>query len=965
MRKIFTLCIFFLIGTVSNRTLFAAASGEIVGTVTDVITGEPLPGANVYIDGTAIGAASDLNGNYHIQRVPPGSYNLKVKYIGYEEMVIAINVSDKEITKINFQLEHVIVAGKTVTITAQAEGQMAAINQQITARNIKNVVAADRIQEIPDVNAAESLGRLPGVSILRSGGEAEKVAIRGLSPRFNNITVDGVQMTSTDERNRSVSLASIASNTLAGIEVSKAITPDMDGGAIGGSVNLKLREADEGMHAELRLQGGYNGHDNKYNDYKLTGLVSNRFFKNNLGIVFSLNAEQVNRGNDELQGSWSKEFDKSFPLNGEKLTLTDRKDLRKRLGATLVADYILPFGKVKFSNFANRLDKESIVRKITYPDQGRIGYNISETPEQTTDQIVNTLYGEFNILQTKIDVQFSHSLSSVESASHDWSFSQDNAISEDAITENGFVDARTLNEFANIDYMKTYLVTISKDNRDTKERDLTASLNWKVPFSFGNSIAGYLKMGGKYNHKSRDQNIDAFDSPIYDTHKFLSDVFREQIPEVVSTYAGANLNVLMADFIDEDFKVDNYLGGKYNFPLMPKMDILRQMYSIAVKEISARDLTWDYDTDKSVLNDYNGFEDLNAFYIMSELNLFDKKLMLLPGVRYEHEKHQYTAALYSYSENDYYYPDLVNDTTATSSNEFFLPMFHIRYQPFNWFNIRLAQTKTLTRPNFRDYTPLRVFNTTDKDVKAGIPSLKPATSWNTDINFSIYSNYIGLFTAGGFYKEIENMIWTTGIYIPKNENEEFGLSDEFSNVWYNIPTNNEHKSYVSGLEFDWQSNFWYLPEPLNGIVFNLNYSHINSETKYPFTISERIPGSRPPKFARIDTFSVADLEDQPADILNLSFGYDIGGFSVRLSFYWQTQTLTSREKEEIKNEYTENYRRWDLAVKQDLPWKGLKLFFNANNLIDTPDRRFQLNSVYPTYQEYYGRSFALGLRYVY
>ena len=962
-RKISILIVMLFIGVLGVQTIFAATNGEIQGYIIEATTGSPLPGANISLKGTSIGSASNLDGYFKIQQVPPGAYTIIVSYIGYEKTEQDIMIGVQEVKELNFELQPFVVKGESITVTAQAEGQMVAINQQITAKNIKNVVAADRIQEIPDVNAAESLGRLPGVSIIRSGGEAEKVAIRGLSPRFNNITVDGVQLTSTSTLNRSVSLASIASNTLAGVEVTKAITPDMDANAIGGSVNLKLKEADKGFQADLRLQGGYNGQDDKYNDYKLTGSASNRFLDNKLGVVFSLNAEQVNRGNDELQAAWSKEFSKPFPLNGDRLIFRDKKVLRKRFGITLVTDYELPSGKITFSNFANRLDTDNQIRRIKYPSQGWISYNLLDRPESITDQIVNTLYGEFDIFQTTLDIQLAHSSSNVESEAFDWLFGQDNAISEDAVTDNGFVDARTLDQYATIDHMKTYLVNIGKDFQETTERNLTAALNWKVPFSIGNSVVGYVKMGGKYSHKTRNQDFDQLNTPVGSNHAFLSDEFREQIPEIVNTYTGNNNNVLMSDIIDYDLKVDNFLGGNYEFPLMPRMDILRQMLPIANKEIALRDLTWEWGTGASIINDYNGYEDLTAGYIMSEFNIFNNKVMIRPGIRYEREQHEYTAGLYSYTENDYYDPSMVSDTTSSSLNEFWLPMIHLKYKPLDWLNIRFAQTKTLARPNYRDLTPLRVFNTEDRQVQAGVPSLKPATSWNTDLNVSIYSSYVGLFSVGGFYKDIENMIWSTAVYIPKNGNEEFGLPGEFSNVWYNIPTNNRYNAIVSGFEVDWQSNFWYLPKPLNGIVFNVNYSHINSETKYPYSISERIPGTRPPQFARIDTCSVAALEDQPSDIFNFSFGYDIGGFSARLSYYWQTQTLTSRDKEEIKNKYTEDYRRWDLAVKQNLPWHDLELFFNINNLTDTPDKRFQLSSKYPTYQEYYGRSFALGIRY--
>ena len=148
--------------------LYAAANGRIVGTVTDASTGAPLPGANLFLDGTAIGAVSVLKGAYQIQRIPSGSFILKIRFVGYKGKEVPVNIAEDESKNINIKLEYDVLKGETVTITAQAEGQVAAINQQLRSNTITNVVSAERIMELPDANAAESVGRLPGVSILRT-----------------------------------------------------------------------------------------------------------------------------------------------------------------------------------------------------------------------------------------------------------------------------------------------------------------------------------------------------------------------------------------------------------------------------------------------------------------------------------------------------------------------------------------------------------------------------------------------------------------------------------------------------------------------------------------------------------------------------------------------------------------------------------------------------------------------------
>ena len=92
----------------------------------------------------------------------------------------------------------VTVSTDEIVVTAQASGQNAAINQQLSSDNIVNVVSSLRIRALPDANAAESIGRLPGVSLVRDGGQATQVVIRGISPEYNQITIAGVPIPSNE-----------------------------------------------------------------------------------------------------------------------------------------------------------------------------------------------------------------------------------------------------------------------------------------------------------------------------------------------------------------------------------------------------------------------------------------------------------------------------------------------------------------------------------------------------------------------------------------------------------------------------------------------------------------------------------------------------------------------------------------------------------------------------------------------
>lgn len=241
--------------------LLASVAGfgqsTIRGVVSDSLTGEVLVGANVVVQGTALGGTTNLEGKFTIVRVPAGSYKIRASYIGYTAKVLVVRVTGADMS-VNFPLGPEVVQGVEVVVTGQMKGQVAAINQQLTANKIVNVVSEEKIQELPDANAAEAIGRLPGVSITRSGGEANRIILRGLSDRFGSITVDGMKMASTDVNTRGVDLSTVSQGSLAGIELFKSITSDMDADAIAGTVNLVTKKAPAERLVRVDAKGAYN-----------------------------------------------------------------------------------------------------------------------------------------------------------------------------------------------------------------------------------------------------------------------------------------------------------------------------------------------------------------------------------------------------------------------------------------------------------------------------------------------------------------------------------------------------------------------------------------------------------------------------------------------------------------------------------------------------------------------------------
>src|SRR3990172_1182225 len=181
-------CILFIIlffGLVS-QPVFAGTTGKIIGVVTDRASGGPLPGANVIIDGTSLGAASDLSGTYIILNIPPGVYTIKVSMMGFKELVVEkVRVSIDLTTTINVILdETVLEAGETVTIVAERPLVKMDMTSSLSA------VGAEEIEALPVTEVSDVLELQAG--IIKTGNDLH---IRGGRAGEVAYWVDGVATT--------------------------------------------------------------------------------------------------------------------------------------------------------------------------------------------------------------------------------------------------------------------------------------------------------------------------------------------------------------------------------------------------------------------------------------------------------------------------------------------------------------------------------------------------------------------------------------------------------------------------------------------------------------------------------------------------------------------------------------------------------------------------------------------------
>ncbi len=157
-----------------------AQNGAINGTVKAKDTGAALPGANVAVVGTTMGAATDAEGNYAIANVPAGTHKVKVTFLGYQEQTMNVTVTDGQTAAANFSMEESAILGEEVVVSASRRAE-----KLTEAPATITVINAKGIDEFPAFNPGELAARQKGVDYVRSGVLGAGLNIRGFNSAFN------------------------------------------------------------------------------------------------------------------------------------------------------------------------------------------------------------------------------------------------------------------------------------------------------------------------------------------------------------------------------------------------------------------------------------------------------------------------------------------------------------------------------------------------------------------------------------------------------------------------------------------------------------------------------------------------------------------------------------------------------------------------------------------------------------
>jgi len=746
-----------------SSSLFAQdqPAGTLQGLLTDPSQTSYFAGAEIHIKELGLSTVSNRDGSFRLGNIPQGNYTLVIQYLGAPTEELAITIEAGQTLEQAFVLA---TAQDNIIVYGQRAGQASAINQQRTADSIKSIVSADAIGQFPDQNAAEALQRLPGLSIERDQGEGRFVGIRGIDPNLNNVTINGLNVPSPEAGVRSVALDVIPSELIQSLEVSKSVTPDMDGDAIGGSVEVKSLSAFDrkGTTASLTVQASQN--QLRSETSPKVSASGTKVINKTFGIAAAISYFDRDFGSDNIESNGDDEIEQRYySINRERIGAAINLDFRpdynnqyyiRSLYSKFTDDEYRMANTFTFDGDDSEIERSS---KDRYESQSILSVSAG-AKHQLNDWLI-----EYQLGYSKADEKEPDSL-------YYTFIGEEMAISSDmqgqipVITQDAA--AMDLNNYKldEIEFANNY----AKDSESSVKIDFTRLLEWQ-----GNALE--LKFGGKY--RSREKFNNAI-TELYDGD--FDDVDPAQ-------FAAATPDWGLGDF-----------GPGLNKHLM------RDYFNQQRSTLELIELDSELESNGAT---YSNSEDILALYLMGKIDI--DALRIVAGVRYEKTDFSTSGMRVELIEDEQIGTEEVVNTPWQNAHDYdyLLPSVNLRYEFNDSLIARFAYTQTISRPKFEDVGAYQIIETkteeddggfiTERQAEAGNPELLPYESDNIDLALEYYPGDIGVLSAGYFHKNIDNFVIIADVA---------GTSgwEGFEEVTQAI---NGESASVSGIELAWVKAF--------------------------------------------------------------------------------------------------------------------------------------------------------------
>lgn len=912
MRKI----LFFLLVTVSFN-LFAQ-NGSISGLVKDAKTGEAVIGANAVIQGTAVGAATDLDGKFTIANLKPGTYTLAVSFVTYKTHLIPdVVVEGGKISSVSIDLQEDATELKEVVVTGKREinndiSLMAAIKE---SKLVVSGISAQQIVKLPDNDAAQVMKRVPGITIV----DNRFVMVRGVPERYNQVLLNGAVAPSTEIDKRSFSFDLISSGAIDQLLVYKSGAAELPGDFAGGIIKVITKQTPSENYFNFGLNFGYR-----------------------VGTTFQ-NFNETERSKTDFLGFDSnlRTLPSSFPSTQEIKSATTISPIRETAAGLL----------------SNSFDYSTTTAPMDYGFNAGIGRNFSiGSVEVSTlaNLSYSTSYLNFspNLIRyatfdkdpaTISDKQFefndnSFSRETKVSAVNNWLFKFSNnhkiefknlfvQIGENkSILRQGFdfgTQGGALNNNGSFQYVSRGIYSGQLQGLITSSNK-SLVLDWVVGLNrIVRNEPDFRRYRSFYNSGEDKFRVEIPPSSnLFDASRFhseLTDIGYSNGLNIQKTFGDVNNKraaSLKAGYL-VDVKSRNFdaryfsylfpgtfsgqLGENLRFLPIDQIFSSENLFALDANGVVSREgFVLEEGTDLGGKDSYEGNSLTAAGYVSGSVPL--GKFDLTGGLRLEY----FDQELSSYN----------GDTVVTNTLISPLPFLNIAYNISDRSLIRAAYGRTVNRPEFREIAPFVFYQFEYNMLIEGNRDLKTATIDNIDLRWEMYPNAGEMISVGGFYKSFTNPIE----FVQQNNSGNLGFS------YQNAP---KAVSYGAEVEIRKSLASLSVSKFLRNTSINLNASLIQSEVDMGegTTFQERF---RP-------------MQGQSPYVINSGVYYadTENGFSVNVAYNVFGNRIFSVGSVLFPSWIERPRNAVDLQIAKE--FKQMELKLNIQNLFNAPYRFYQDN----------------------
>lgn len=233
-----------------------AAQGAIRGKITDGQTGETLIGANAFVEGTTKGAMADLDGNYSLEGLAPGTYKVIGRFIGYTPITESVTITGDEVVIVNFNLfAETFVIEQAAEVIAKVDRTRDVYMENIKKKSAASIdyISSQQIKRTGDNDAASAMKRVPGVSTV-----GNFVFVRGLSDRYLKTTLNGAEVPSIDPRRNTIEMDLFPTNLVDNLVVTKTQTANLPSDWAGAYISVETKDFPETFSFNYASSLGWN-----------------------------------------------------------------------------------------------------------------------------------------------------------------------------------------------------------------------------------------------------------------------------------------------------------------------------------------------------------------------------------------------------------------------------------------------------------------------------------------------------------------------------------------------------------------------------------------------------------------------------------------------------------------------------------------------------------------------------------